>query len=380
MNSISNKHLSATPHSPNKTRKRGGKSVGSGGYGCVFRPALVCKNKKTRKKHMVSKLLRKKHGKKEMSVIKKLRKIVQRIPNYTQYFLIKDAGLCQPAKLTKADLEDYDDKCRALEKHDHITKTNINNHLSKLISLNLPDGGVALASYYDYMTNEENFNYINYELSDLLKNGILPMNRLGMYHGDVKDTNILYNPTTKHVALIDWGLSFSYKSGPVPDIVSGRPFQYNLPFSLILFTKTFDKMYRDAFRTSTLSYTNVSFFVKKYIKAWNKERGVGHMLTIDEIWGLFTKYDVTNQIIVPYLTHIILAFGNADGFHAQEYFEKVYVKIVDVWGLLMSYSHILENNTFRKREGVYALYREYLLGDPTHPMDTNAIIHDLYNL
>ena len=104
------------------------------------------------------------------------------------------------------------------------------------------------------------------------------------------------------------------------------------------------------------------------------------MLTINDIWGLFTKSDVTNQIIVPYLTHIIIAFGDDDGFRAQDYFEKVYVKIIDVWGLLLSYSHILENNTFRKREGVYALYREYLLDDPTQPMNTEAIIHDLYNL
>ena len=376
MNSISNKRLSP----PIQTRKRGGKSVGSGGYGCVFRPALACKNKKTRKKHMVTKLLRTKYGKKEMSVIKKLNKIVQRIPNYEQYFLTKDANTCKPAKLTKTDLEEYDDNCRALEKHDHITKENINNHLSTLISLNLPDGGVTLASYYEYMTDIENFNYINYELVDLLVNGILPMNKLGMYHGDVKDTNILYSPKTKHVALIDWGLSFSYKKGAVPDIVKGRPFQYNLPFSLILFTKTFDKMYRTAFRTSPLNYGSVSSFVKKYIKGWNKERGIGHMLTIDDIWGMFTKSNVTAQIIVPYLTHIILAFGDADGFRAQEYFEKVYVKIIDVWGLLISYSLILENNTFRKREGLYALYRTYLLGDPTQPMDTEAIIRDLYNL
>jgi len=377
MKTISNKHH---PSLPNQTRKRGGRTIGSGGYGCVFRPALACKNKKTRKKHMVSKLLRTKHGKKEMSIIKKLRKIVQRIPNYTQYFLVKDASLCKPAKLTDADLEGYDDKCNALEKHDHITKANINNHLSKLVSINLPDGGVTLASYYDYMTNEENFNYINYDLIDLFKNGILPMNKLGMYHGDVKDSNILYSSETKHVALIDWGLSFSYKKGRVPDIVRGRPFQYNLPFSLVLFTKTFDKMYNDAFRTSALNYASVSSFVKKYIKAWNKERGVGHISTIDDIWGLFTKSSVTNQIIVPYLTNVILAFGDTDVFRAQEYFEKVYVKIIDVWGLLMSYTLILENNTFRKREGLYALYRTYLLGDPTRPIDMSNMIRDLYNL
>ena len=35
----------------------GGKPIGSGGFGCVFRPALKCSKSNTRKKNTVTKML-----------------------------------------------------------------------------------------------------------------------------------------------------------------------------------------------------------------------------------------------------------------------------------------------------------------------------------
>ena len=40
-----------------KRNKKAGAAVNSGGFGCLFSPALKCKNNNTRKKDYVSKLL-----------------------------------------------------------------------------------------------------------------------------------------------------------------------------------------------------------------------------------------------------------------------------------------------------------------------------------
>ena len=63
------------------------------------------------------------------------------------------------------------------------------------------------------------------------------MNKIGVYHGDVKEGNILFNLNTQRIGLIDWGLSFSTNStnAKIPKLLKNKPLQYNLPFSIILF-------------------------------------------------------------------------------------------------------------------------------------------------
>ena len=41
------------------------------------------------------------------------------------------------------------------------TSENINENLSKLEILNLPDGGISLSTYYNNMKNISDFNFIN---------------------------------------------------------------------------------------------------------------------------------------------------------------------------------------------------------------------------
>ena len=41
----------------NRTLKRGGKFIGKGAYGCLFRPALLCKGDAARRPDHVSKLM-----------------------------------------------------------------------------------------------------------------------------------------------------------------------------------------------------------------------------------------------------------------------------------------------------------------------------------
>ena len=66
------------------------------------------------------------------------------------------------------------------------------------------------------------------------------MNKLNVYHCDIKDTNVVVKKETNlKTRLIDWGLSFVHNKNKIgiPNKLYRRPFQFNVPFSSILFNK-----------------------------------------------------------------------------------------------------------------------------------------------
>jgi hypothetical protein len=118
-----------------KTRKnyktnKGGKVLASGGFGCVFEPALQCENKKNRETGKISKLMINKYAQQEYDLINSIKQQLDDIPNYQDYFLLDGATLCRPKEITESDLGDFDKKCSALKK-DKITKNNIDARLNE---------------------------------------------------------------------------------------------------------------------------------------------------------------------------------------------------------------------------------------------------------
>jgi hypothetical protein len=70
------------------------------------------------------------------------------IPNYGDYFLIDGFSICEPDKLENEDLQKFDKKCSALKKM-KITSSNVNSNLNKLMSLNMPYGGIDVGDYVE---------------------------------------------------------------------------------------------------------------------------------------------------------------------------------------------------------------------------------------
>ena len=66
------------------TRKnnKGGKVLASGGYGCVFTPALKCEGSKKRDINKVSKLMTDKHATQEYEEIISIKEKLDTIKNY----------------------------------------------------------------------------------------------------------------------------------------------------------------------------------------------------------------------------------------------------------------------------------------------------------
>jgi hypothetical protein len=368
----------------NNENKNGGKILATGGFGCIFSPALKCKGKKThRKKNMVTKLMINKYAKEEYNNILKLNTLLNKIPNYYDYFLINDFSICQPKKLTKMDLLNFD-KCKTLKKQ-NITKKNINTSLNKLSILSMPYGGITIDSFINENRSYEKLVIMNNKLIDLLTNGILQMNKLNIYHNDIKDTNILIDYVKKkdvNVKLIDWSLTVDYqpyKNNTFPKNWRNRPLQFNLPFSIILFTDMFYISYTKFLKENNIDNTTKNIvkllgttkkqdliqFTENYIKSWIDERGLGHynyinkimyMLFVDDETNIsrlkqeddkkkYIEKHFTNKLIVNYLVEILInftIFKNDGALNIRDYLDNIFVHIVDIFGFITCYIPLYE--------------------------------------
>jgi hypothetical protein len=406
---------------------KGGDILASGGFGCVFKPALKCKNS-TRDigDNTVSKLMTTKHATDEYNQIQAFKKVLEHIPNYKKYFLVDDFSLCQPQELEREDLQLFDKKCKALVKK-KFTRTNINQSLEKVLAINMPDGGLDIKGFLkrireqnkktnnNHKNSQINTEYVelNKSLIDLLINGIIPMNKLNLYHCDVKNGNILVKKSNGlECRLIDWGLSVHHtnKNG-IPHRLYRRPFQYNVPFSVILFNKEFTKRYAEFMITldkenKQLDMIYLKEFVTNYIFAWNKIRGIGHLKIINSIIQKLTRHDLTEikkekikkhvmeynftyGYIVDYISSILLKFTVDGEFKLLNYFNNVFLKTVDIWGFVMNYLIFLNdfgdyddlNQTqLEFIDKIKYIVMHYLFESPTKVIDVNMLVKELQDL
>jgi serine/threonine protein kinase len=416
--------------------KIGGKIIASGGFGCVFEPALKCdKNEKKEEEEEkeekeekgtrnISKLMINKYAIAEFEDTKKYKKLLETIPNYRNYFLVDGYSICRPAPLTKKDLKGFKTKCNPLHKK-NITRKRINKHLDEVKIINSPYGGEDLGDYIQKNETPKQFAKINDAMIALLENGILPMNKRGVYHLDIKESNILIDVLPDQeplLRLIDWGLSCTYKKDDeIPYALMRRSFQYNAPMSIIILHHKFSDKYEDfLIDIPSPDYDVIQEFVSEYVLDWFEQRGIGHFKIVHEILEeLFKrrsdfitktktsssidylmdteidysnktekqKYIVTYNIIINYITDILVEYTSEGRSNANQYFTDVFIKNVDIWGFIMAYSPILEyycNNyseLSKQERKVYAklcdIFVNYLYASPLSVIDANSLKKDL---
>ena len=175
----------------NSRKRKGGKAIASGGFGCVFKPALKCKGKP--RGTGITKVLIKRYAQQEMDELSKIAPILRRIPNKDDYFLGVDATTCELDPLESSDKVNFDDKCGNLA-GSGINSSNVNANLSKIKGIDLEYGGLDVENYLiKNKLTPENFVKLNNSLINLLEKAIVPMNKLSLFHNDLKANNILVN-------------------------------------------------------------------------------------------------------------------------------------------------------------------------------------------
>jgi hypothetical protein len=213
--------------------------------------------------------------------------------------------------------------------------------------------------------------------------------------------------------LIDWGLSVEYTPGRTtifPKNWRNRPLQFNVPFSVIIFTDDFYKKYSEYLKDGgEINETALKPFVIDYLNYWMKERGAGHYKFINEI--MFMLYsntlssvsegskpavietEITVPIIVDYIVDVLVHYTKfkSDGsLNLREYLNEVYIKIVDIWGFITSYYPILEilsNNRVKLKENeikilekLEYIFNEYLYTSRHEPYNMTELLKDLKSL
>jgi len=389
----------------------GGNLLASGGYGCVFSPALRCEKETKSTPNKISKLMTEKHAISEYDEIVSIKEKLQHIKDYRDYFLIYDATLCKPAPLSQKDLSNYTEKCRALPK-DNITKSNINKNLDKLLSLNIPNGGLAVDDYLYNNGSFEKMYRVHESLIKLLKKGVIPMNNRKVFHSDIKDSNVLVDTGVK-TRLIDWGLAVEYtpfKDHTFPISWKNRPFQFNVPFSVVLFSDSFVEKYTKFLEEGGKpTKTELQPFIIEFVSSWMSERGAGHYKFINEImFELFShsitsipyekkpqvvETQITMIFIINYLVNVLVhftKFGNNVKKNLRDYLDNVFIKIVDLWGFIsvyFSFVEILFNNYSKLSEKEIAIFNklkyifvEYLYNPRHQPINVNALYSDFKDL
>jgi hypothetical protein len=393
-----------------KALATGGKVIASGGFGCVFSPALKCEGKKSRGKNRISKLLTKKHALEEYNEVQVFKKKLNKIPQYENYFLLNDFEICKPAKLNKSDLVKFTSKCTALPK-DKITQENINKSLDKVFALNMPNGGLPVDDFIIKNNTYKNIVKLNNTLINLLNNGIIPMNKNNIYHCDIKDSNILVDDSSGlKTRLIDWGLSTEYEPNtdqPFPKTWRNRPFQFNVPFSIIIFSDLFfDKYTKYIKQGGKLDHANLKPFVIDYIYLWIKERGMGHYSFINSIIFMLFENKLENmderskkkliesEYTLPYICNYIIEilinftkFREDGSLNLRIYLDSVFVKIVDIWGFVISYFPIFEalHENYKNLnkietqlfEAIKSIFIKYLFSPRITPINISELTNEL---
>jgi serine/threonine protein kinase len=358
-----------------KNKIKGGKVKGSGGYGCLLIPAVKCKDKKNvalNDKKNITKLMLTKNAEKEYNEIMKYKKTLITIPNYKKYFLIDDIQLCHPSKLSKRDLQDYDTKCKALNKK-KITKKNINKKLDLILALNMQNGGNDIDDFIKQCNSYSQYKNMNNSLMDLLVKAIIPMNNKDIYHCDIKADNILINDDYQ-CKIIDWGLSTSYNNSySISEGHFNRPIQFNIPFSVIILNNNFKDSYENflTFKLKTsdnIHYYDVRAFLIEHFVYINKEYKIGHIRYINKLMRILFKENIeplykkiksdiitteyTYYYIIEYISKIVFKYTDVENkkFDMQTYFENIFLKSIDIWGFVFCFVPILNVMSFTKRE------------------------------
>jgi serine/threonine protein kinase len=364
-----------------KSTYDGGAAFEKGGFGCVFKPALRCKNPDVAPQpNYVSKLIEKNRGKREYMYIYNIKKKLDFLSaNIKRYFLLDNITMCDPGALSDKDKVKIENVCQNIltdlsdgDTNMPVTSDTINKNLHKFKIINMPELSMTLNDYIKSMVlSPENLITLNNIIIEYLTVVIPSMYKNNIVHGDIKPENMMFNVSDNNtLVLIDWGLSYIADSDKknIPDALSTLSVQPMHPFSSFLFKKNVVEKYdvflknlkkegvkitRDSLRvfaiTEYMNFMNmherqVSFFNNTFSTVYSGEfekyLSKEHQSYSEDI----ITYNMTMYYIVEYIIDILLAYTVDYKLNLAKYFNEVYIMNIDSWSLMSTYNYLIEKS------------------------------------
>ena len=385
----------------------GGAPFVQGGFGCIFSPALRCKDSSgsnnshydhDKKDKFVSKLIETKYAKREYDYVVRIKKKLQHLPDeIKKYLSIDDFTICDPDSLSKSDATNIEGVCDTILSYvsdsktkEPVTAKNINDNLDKFKIINMPKLGKSLHTYIkDSKLHTKELIFLNNIIIKFVSVVIPSMNRAGVIHGDLKSANILFSDNMNVPVLIDWGLSYIVPSDEsVPEDLFGLDMQYQHPFSTILFSrnvlqdyeeflanlkkqgKRFDKESLRIFATAQYSnFKNDYNKIHKYLASVFIDAYKEDFLRMVKGNNMFIDDTITEDIyinyVVNYIVDILFEYTNAhtNKLNLGKYFKHVYMQNVDIWGMMSIYYELIKKpfDNFKLSSKEYKIYIQMLM-------------------
>jgi serine/threonine protein kinase len=270
----------------------GGRYIGSGTYGCVFGPPLLCKSGKQPSDKLVGKITTTKLAQQEVQVANRLRKF----PLVKNYLLLPEPEYCELAP----EIEQADpgiQECRDdFKVHGDILD------LSQMSQITIPFGGIK--AYYELFVDQslypKNFNFFESMKHMLEAGSILLLS--GVCHFDLHAGNLLMDKK-KVIRIIDFGMSFP-KNMINDIIIAGRwkrlrfGFEYDAAHPSIHNSEPPEITIMNATRTGQYTVPDavkLTVLGKDIFKDMEKYLGVSKESSRDELLDFFTKSEYARK-------------------------------------------------------------------------------------
>jgi serine/threonine protein kinase len=340
--------------------------IDEGGFGCIIKPALKCKNQKSHKSNMISKLQLSKYSDYEMRQILKIKNMCKKIPNCNNYSII-EATSCVP--IIPKNMKNKT-RCALLE--EKLVSSYLSSTKGKslktlkpkkgktgLKAITLPYKGVNLHVHIlnnvDY-SNTASFIEINNSIIDLYQNFIMILNKNNFYHNDIKTLNILVDNDHKY-RLIDWGIANK--------IIFTHTFIFNKPYMYILLSNYFLDKIDDLKKKGDLKYENVKKLIINYLELIKIKTDSNYIYTKEILEFLFPNIAGTKEAINPILLECFIQISLR--FESSKKWVEIYMNNLDITSVAIMYADILCAMAMKKQlhlnlqQGIISFYNKYVI-------------------